>query len=378
MATFFPKLALASAIVAAATLPASAQTFVAVIFTTPVKYYASLDDYASPGAMSRRGQTEIGMHLCVADQLIRYRDTKFAQLFLPDGQVVYMDFAEAAGDYTLDPANNKKCRENAALYVQQAAQSARRNRVSSSPVAASQSPQVQSKPVAPNYGSSGAGATTFIDDAMRADLKEVLAPNGTQVYPNGISDILAIPNLVALRANTVGNYFFWRNHDNGNNQEIHWSSDKDMQDFVKARRWYQFSLFKEKSATPNSDWLNDEGKIKSCDFALSNESGSARSEVGKEKRQEQAEAQERQRKLAARKKVGDCVVIPGGTGFLGLGSTMGTVTIVSGDTISWVAHLHRNGHSAPALFGGSYYVAPQDFDREGSSKYDEVSLCDQH
>ena len=130
MATFFPKLALASAIVAAPTLQASAQTFVAVIFATPVKYYASLDDYATPEVMSRRGQTERGMHLCVTGQLIRYRDTKFAQLFLSDGQVVYMDFAEAAGDYTRDPANNKKCQENAALYAQQAAQSARRNRVS--------------------------------------------------------------------------------------------------------------------------------------------------------------------------------------------------------------------------------------------------------
>ena len=89
--------------------PASAQTFVSVIFTTPMKYYASLNDYALPEAVSRRGQIEAGMHLCVANQLIRYRDTKLAQLVLPDGQVVYVDYAEAWGSYNLDPANNKKC-----------------------------------------------------------------------------------------------------------------------------------------------------------------------------------------------------------------------------------------------------------------------------
>ncbi len=108
MAKVVCKLALASPVVAAAILPASAKTFDAIIFTAPVYYYASLDDYASPD-LSRRGQTEIGMHLCVADKMIRYRDTRLAKLFLPNGHVGYMDFAEAAGNYTLDPANDKKC-----------------------------------------------------------------------------------------------------------------------------------------------------------------------------------------------------------------------------------------------------------------------------
>jgi hypothetical protein len=225
----------------------------------------------------------------------------------------------------------------------------------------------------PSNTSSGTGETTFIDDAMRADLKEVLAPNGRLAYPHGISDILAIPNLVALRAETVGNYFFWRNNDNGNNQVIHWSSNKDMQDFVKARRWYQFSLSWQ--TTPEFLKHRLPHEIEDCNFALSNDSGSARSQVTEEKRQEQAKAEERQKKLAARKKVGDCVVMSGGTGFLGLGPTTAIVTGVSGDTVSWVAHLHRNGHWAPAIMGGSYYAYPQDFDREGSSKYDELSLC---
>jgi hypothetical protein len=222
----------------------------------------------------------------------------------------------------------------------------------------------------PSPSPSSAEATTFITDSMYADLKEMVNPSGNQIYPNGISDN---PKLVGIRAETVGDYFFWRNHDNGNNQEIHWSSNKDMQDFVKARRWYQFSLSKQTGSTLNYNLAN---KIKSCDFALGNESGSARSEVAEEKRQEQAEAEERQRNLAVRKKVGDCVVIPGGTGFLGLGSTTATVTGVSGSTISWVAHLHRNGYWYQGI-GVKIWNSPQDFDREGSSKYNEVTLCNQ-
>lgn len=227
--------------VAAAPLPASAQTFVAVIFTKPVGYYASLDDYASAVAVSRRGQTESGMHLCVAAQLIRYRDTKFAQLFLPDGQVVYMDFAEAAGDYTLDPANNKKCQENAALYAQQAAQSARRNRVSSSPVATSQPQQAQSKPVAPTPAAPtyGPGTETTTTDTIRAELKEVLYSNGEQIFPHGGQG--AYEQNFLDRAEGIASFFYLR-RSNIDGAGVHWSSDKDLQDFVKAKRWYQIAL----------------------------------------------------------------------------------------------------------------------------------------
>jgi hypothetical protein len=80
---------------------------IAAIFKTPVKYYASLDDY--PSSASRRGEIGSGMRVCLTNQLIRYRDTRFAQFFLPDGRVAYMDFAEAWANYDLDPANNKKC-----------------------------------------------------------------------------------------------------------------------------------------------------------------------------------------------------------------------------------------------------------------------------
>jgi hypothetical protein len=227
----------------------------------------------------------------------------------------------------------------------------------------------------PSTNSSEAGATTFIDDAMRADLKEVLAPNGTQAYPRGV--LTGLPGddeqrAIAYKAEPIGNYFFYRNGTvlAGPQGGIEWSTDKDLQDFVKARRWYQLAL----AANPvrHSTFESD---IKNCDFYLSDANGSARSEIAEAKNRERIASEESKKKLAARKKVGDCVVIPGGTGFLGLASTEGTVTGVSGNTISWVAHLHRNGYWYRGLAGGGVYSPPQDFDREGSARYDEVSLC---
>ena len=227
----------------------------------------------------------------------------------------------------------------------------------------------------PSNTISGTGETTFIDDAMRADLKEVLSRNGTQTYPRGV--LTGVPGddeqrAIVYEAEPVGNYFFYRNGTvlPAPQGGIDWSTDKDLQDFVKARRWYQLALIT--NPVRHSTFESD---IKNCDFNLSDANGSARSEIAAGKNQDRIASEERQKKLAARKKVGDCVVMSGGTGFLGLGPTTATVTGVSGDTVSWVAHLHRNGHWAPAIMGGSYYVAPQDFDREGSSKYDEVSLC---
>lgn len=206
-----------------------------------------------------------------------------------------------------------------------------------------------------------------ITDQMYQDLQEVVAPNGTPMYPNGMPNDMAM----GTRAQSVGDYFVWRNHDSGNNQGIHWASNKELQDFVKAKRWYQFALGK----LPEVLRPAVIQKIKECDYNLSGQPNSARAEVADEQRQEQADADDRQRRLSARKKVGDCIALSGGTGFLGLGDTIGTVTGVSGDTITWVAHLHRNGHMAPAAFGGQYYVPSQDFDRQGSAKFDEVSLC---
>ena len=117
MVTFLKKLVLASAMAAAATLPASAETYVAIIFTTPsLHYFKSPDDYA---VNSRYMETVIGMHVCAANKLIRYRDTKLVQIFLPDGQVGYMDYADAWGGYNHDSANDKKCQAHAAQYAQQ-------------------------------------------------------------------------------------------------------------------------------------------------------------------------------------------------------------------------------------------------------------------
>jgi hypothetical protein len=230
-----------------------------------------------------------------------------------------------------------------------------------------------STPVAipPPTTGSDAGATTFTDAEMDAELKEVLNGNGDQIYPLGVRGLSE--RIIVNNAEAIGNFFYYRKGNFGPRLAGFgrtWSTDKDLQDFVKARRWYQLAL--RTNPVRHSTFESD---IKNCDFNLSDASGSARSEIAEEKNQDRIDAEERQKKLAARKKVGDCVVMSGGTGFLGLGATTATVTGVSGDTVSWVAHLHRNGYWAPAALGGSYYVAPQNFDREGSSRYDELSLC---
>ncbi len=214
MATVFRKLALASAMGTALILPASAETIFALTFPVPEFYWKTPPAFYDNNPI---GYIEAGMHLCAKSSVIKVKDLTYRQIIIAGGQVILIDTSEGLPGGVRDPANDKKCQENAGLYAQSnpqyaqvfsaTAQSAWRNRVSSPPVAGiPRYAQMQNKPqVAPNYGSSGAGATTFIDEAMRADLKEMVNSSGNQIYPSGI---LGNPNLSALERKRLVIIFF--------------------------------------------------------------------------------------------------------------------------------------------------------------------------
>ena len=83
-------------------------------------------------------------------------------------------------------------------------------------------------------------------------------------------------------------------------------TDKDIQDFVKACRWYQMALnqiaLKPDSQKYASIGAYQKGMVDACDFELSNASGSASVSLIEQRKKERIASEKAQKEFAMRKR----------------------------------------------------------------------------
>jgi hypothetical protein len=117
MAVFFYRRVLVSAMAMGVVLPASAETIFAV--TIPPlggSYWMSPPPVYSDHPL---GELEGGMHLCAKSDVVTAYSYQYRQLIIANGRIIYINTSEGYPGFFRDPANDKKCQDNAALYAQQ-------------------------------------------------------------------------------------------------------------------------------------------------------------------------------------------------------------------------------------------------------------------
>ncbi len=296
MVTFSGKLALASALATAA-VGASAQISPSLAKPQEVITQIDLPYFRYPQDINGLplGHFAAGAHVCLTGKTYSWSGIQLFQYVLPSGQLVYT--SEGKGIFAHAPEGDRNC------ISEVASTNLPDTILSPNPPVGAPLGQRNGSGGAPNGQLvAGNGTPTFLDDAMRADLKEVVFPNGVQKYTE---------QNALLNASDIGNYFYLRhNLNNGNGVALgalKWSTDKDIQDFVRARRWYQMALNLDLQRYPSlADYPR--GMIELCNFELSNASGSYidQRKQAKEAADKNAE-EEKIRQIAAllKKDIGD-------------------------------------------------------------------------
>lgn len=112
---FFRKLVLTTAL-AAAPLPAAAETLFALTFPVNLPFWTSPPPIYSDHPL---GYIESGMRLCAKSTVFTAYNFQYRQLVIANGQIIYINTSEGFPGGIRDPANDQKCQQNAALYAQQ-------------------------------------------------------------------------------------------------------------------------------------------------------------------------------------------------------------------------------------------------------------------